>query len=106
MTALTAPPSLRDFLDGGGVLAAVDGLNLRLLADLVDIPNPTPDRVAMWTQYFRETVDAWIHGEPSEMDQITLRNSFEHTQGDVCRYAWAADALESPALLAMVRWLP
>lgn len=106
MTAgLHEPPSLQEFLDAGCTLADVPGIKLRLLADMVDIHNPTPDRVAQEIRYYRETVDAWIHGEPSEMDRISLVRRV-HTQGEVCRYAWAADALESPALLALVRSLP
>lgn len=102
---LSTPPTLREFLDAGCTLADVPGMELRLLADLVDIYNPTPVRVAQEIRYYRETVDAWIRGEPSEMDRVSLVHR-EHTQGEVCRYAWAADALESPDLLAVVRWLP
>jgi hypothetical protein len=104
MTALSQPPSLRDFLDAGCDLAAVPGLNLRHLANMLEIADSTPAARARWARYYRETAAAWVAGEPSEMDEVSFIHQV-HEQVDVCCYAWAADALESPALLAKVRWL-
>lgn len=103
MADLTRPPSLQEFFGVGCDLAAVPGLDLPLLAEMVDIENPTPERVAGWAHYYRANVDAWLNGEPSEMDRLSLTPQ-EHTQGDVCLCAWAADALESPTLRARIRW--
>jgi hypothetical protein len=101
MADLSEPPRLGEFLDAGCDLGAVYGLDPEFLAGLVDIPNPTQERTAMWAGYYRETAEAWVRGEPSWMDRV-VTIPYHHTQGELCQYAWAADALEDPALAAIV----
>jgi hypothetical protein len=101
---LGEPPSLREFLAAGCDLAAVDGLDPGFVVDLIDIPSRTPERVAMWVGFYRETVAAWVRGEISQVDRMSTRPR-QHTQGEVCEFAFAADALEDPGLAeSLTRW--
>jgi len=96
---LQQPPPLRDFLAAGCNPASVPGLAVAHLLDLID--DISPDRAAVWAGWYGDNVDAWIHGQPSEMDLVSTVPRV-HIQAELCEYAWAADALDDPALAAVI----